>query len=335
MPFTPAQLAERRTGVGASEVAAILGLSKFRRPMDVYLEKRGLVDADPSTEVTRWGTLLEDVIAMRYCEWMSEAHGIGVWVEGDGRTTVRKDGTPWFCTPDRIVHSRPLDENGTKDRWLLQVKNTMWPDEWGEAGTDEIPDEYLVQVQWEMMVTGMARCDVAVLFRGNEFRVYTVDAKPALQALLVEQVKHFWNETLAGNPPPLDASDATRRYLLTLYPKQRDDDLLLTSGEVVDRVMDYAAKRAAFEAAEAAKVLAENELKAIIGEKSGLMGPWGRITWRAGKDIEKQDKDAVIADLRNLVPLDRTAEATDIIQHRHKTVSPAFRRFLYTPAKGG
>jgi putative phage-type endonuclease len=58
-------LAARRTGIGGSDIAAILGLSPWRTPLDVYRDK---VDGaeQPETEAMRWGRLLEDVIAREY-----------------------------------------------------------------------------------------------------------------------------------------------------------------------------------------------------------------------------------------------------------------------------
>jgi hypothetical protein len=39
------------------------------------------------------------------------------------------------------------------------------------------------------------------------------------------------------------------------------------------------------------------EVKKIIGETSGIVGPWGKITWRSNKDSEKTDWKAIVDEL--------------------------------------
>jgi hypothetical protein len=63
-----AWLAARRTGIGASEVAAVLGLSPYESPLDVYCRKLGLVPEKAETEAMRWGLRLEPLLAAEYAE---------------------------------------------------------------------------------------------------------------------------------------------------------------------------------------------------------------------------------------------------------------------------
>ena len=52
--LSPAQHARRAQGLGASDVAAVLGLSKYKSPFDVYLEKRGLLPARADVILSCW-----------------------------------------------------------------------------------------------------------------------------------------------------------------------------------------------------------------------------------------------------------------------------------------
>ena len=153
MTLTAEQLALRQTGIGASEIAAVAGLDPHRTPLDVWMLKRGLAGPFAGNEFTRWGDRLEAVIAGAY----AEARGVLL----DTRDTLRHAGEPWMlATPDRVV----LDSAGAEER-LLQVKNRglRQADRWGEPGTDQVPDAVAAQCHWEMAVTGLALCDVAVL----------------------------------------------------------------------------------------------------------------------------------------------------------------------------
>jgi predicted phage-related endonuclease len=53
----------RRLGIGGSDLAAICGISKWRTPVHVYLEKLGEAPEDQMSEAAEWGTRLEPLIA--------------------------------------------------------------------------------------------------------------------------------------------------------------------------------------------------------------------------------------------------------------------------------
>jgi len=53
----------RRTGFGGSDAAAAIGLNRYSSPYKLFCEKLGLVPDFVGNERTRWGKLLEDVVA--------------------------------------------------------------------------------------------------------------------------------------------------------------------------------------------------------------------------------------------------------------------------------
>ena len=61
-------LAERNKGIGGSDIATILGLSKWKSPLQLFLEKTGKVVAEDLSdkEVIYWGNVLEDVVAKEF-----------------------------------------------------------------------------------------------------------------------------------------------------------------------------------------------------------------------------------------------------------------------------
>lgn len=61
-------LAQRRTGIGGSDVAAILGLSPWRTPYQVWEDKTGRSDDQEETPALYWGRLLEDPIRQAYAD---------------------------------------------------------------------------------------------------------------------------------------------------------------------------------------------------------------------------------------------------------------------------
>ena len=53
--LTQEQQARRLSGLGASEVPAVLGLDPYRSPLDVYLEKTGVLPPFEGNNFTEWG----------------------------------------------------------------------------------------------------------------------------------------------------------------------------------------------------------------------------------------------------------------------------------------
>ena len=66
-------LKERMAGIGGSDAAAVMGLSKWKTPLDVFLEKRGEIATDfVDSEPMKWGRLLEPVVRQEYAERSGE-----------------------------------------------------------------------------------------------------------------------------------------------------------------------------------------------------------------------------------------------------------------------
>lgn len=61
-----AWLEGRRTGIGGSDVAAVLGLNPWKTPLDVWNDKLGLSEDKGMSEPAYWGTVLEDTVAKEF-----------------------------------------------------------------------------------------------------------------------------------------------------------------------------------------------------------------------------------------------------------------------------
>lgn len=61
-----AWLKGRRTGIGGSDVAAVLGLNPWKTPLDVWNDKLGLSEDKEMSEPAYWGTVLEDTVAKEF-----------------------------------------------------------------------------------------------------------------------------------------------------------------------------------------------------------------------------------------------------------------------------
>lgn len=205
LPTTRAEwLAQRRTGIGGSDVAAILGLSKWRSPLDVYMDKTADEPAEiPDTASMEWGRRLEPVIREKY----AEATGTVVikpedtYRGGEGREFM-------IANYDGIV----LGADGMPTK-ILEIKTARTSAGWGDEGTDEIPEYYITQVQHYLAISGLPAADVAVLIGASDFRIYTVPADLELQKLLIEEERKFWTLVQDRTPPaPRTLAEVQRVY---------------------------------------------------------------------------------------------------------------------------
>lgn len=197
-PGSPEWHALRRTGIGGSDVAAVLGVSQWRSAYEVFLDKRGELPPQEESEPMRWGTLLEPVIRQRY----ADVTGCDVLKLP---TTFRSEQYPWM-----IANLDGVRRDGSR---LLEAKTARTGEEWGEPGSDEVPLAYLLQVQHYMTVTPFRVTDIAVLIGSSDFRIYTVEADRELQEMLIEAEAEFWHRVQVNDPPPpVDLQDTKRRY---------------------------------------------------------------------------------------------------------------------------
>lgn len=310
MPLTPAQLELRKQGLGSSDIAAVVGLNKFRSPLDVYQEKAGLKPGFEGNEFTYWGTALEPAIANRY----AEEEGVEL-VECD--TLIHPEHSFALATPDRAIIGQPT---------LVEIKcsGMRRSNDWGDPGTDQVPAHYLIQCQWQMMVASavapapIEQVHLAALFSGNKYEVYIIQADRQLQNHLLHAADSFWHDhVLAEEPPPIDGSQRSTAWL-NEYWVSHDDEIVEAPEEAIIWAEQLKAARSGEEVNKAARREAENHLKDIIGDRAGIVGTGFKVTWKMPKASEKIDWKAVA---------EEAGASSDIIT-KHTVVKESSRRFL-------
>lgn len=98
--------------------------------------------------------------------------------------------------------------------------------EWENA----IPDEYMLQIQHYMAVTGFKAAYIAVLIGGNTFRWRLVERDEELIAMLVQLEAEFWDCVKNDTPPLLDGSEATAKFLAEKFVQSKKSQIKLPDG---------------------------------------------------------------------------------------------------------
>lgn len=199
------QQALSRHGIGASEIAAVAGLNPYASPWDVWQSKLGLAPpvTDDDSEAIEWGHRNEPAIRQKY----ADLTGAMLYVPTE--SLFHPEHTWARATPDAIVVTSGVAK---RDRWdrLMQAKNVgYWPGRDWRGG----PPAYVqLQEQWELLVSDLARADVAALIGGSTFEVYTIHRDDKMIADLLTIGEEFWRRVTERREPPIDASEACRRH---------------------------------------------------------------------------------------------------------------------------
>ena len=314
-------LARRRSGIGGSDIAAIIGISPWRTTRDIYLDKKGLVEPQEETDALYWGTTLEDIVAKEYAKrtWRK--------INRCNQQFTHPEHPFLIANIDRAVY----DENGKKPvvngklvtSRILECKTASQyaAQDWGEPGTDQIPEYYKAQVQWYMGITGAKVCDVAVLIGNRDFRIYTVERDEDVIQYLFREGITFWREYIEKDvmPPARTLEDVERVCHGEAKKRKFADDLTI---ELVKRYaeLDKQAKDIKTE---------QEQLKIkicdAIGDAVELAAPDGvkLCTWSAAKPTAKTDWKAVAAEIG--------ADAATIAKHTTETMTA--RRFTLAANK--
>ncbi len=289
VPGSPEWVAERRTGLGGTDLPKILGVSRFGGPMDVFMEKQGLTAPLIETEAMEWGKLLEEPVAQKY------ARKTGRKVRHAAAFIRHPTYNFLFANPDRWSLQR-----GTAKR-VLEVKTSgeFAAKEFGEPGSDQVPPDYLLQVMHYMNVTAVDVADIAVLVGGQKHRVYTVERDPVLIESMTDQAATFWSNLQAGIPPEIDGSEGSAAYLRHVYRDQGTERPM--DDELAEFALAYAALKADVKARELEIETTGNRIRQLMGNDRWAEGSGIRVLYSEVKGRRTVDWPA-LCKARNIPP---------------------------------
>jgi putative phage-type endonuclease len=293
-------------GLGASEIACVLGMNPYRSPLALYEEKVGEREPFAGNDFTEWGLLVETPLLQWY-ERRLEA----------GLTLIRPTEsvyhpiTSWArCTPDGLVIKWDAAAREAPAQWGVQAKNaSLWS---GKRWDNGPPDEVQLQCQWEMFVTGLVRVDVIAALAGMPPQTWTVYRDGDIIADLFAAAERFWARVQSRTPPPVDHhEDWAARFAKKL---RGSASLVVPPGPVTD---GYAKELR--EARTAERIIKERreKLENLIREQMADAGADaidtadGLITWRekAGSVSWKTAAEKLAAEF-NVTDLSARVEAT-------------------------
>lgn len=217
--LTEEQKTARMHSIGGSDIAIILGLSKYKTPYELYLEKKGLLSGDhDESSVQYWGNRLESVVRNEFA--------------------LRNDVT--VDTPDTITHPFYDYMRGNLDGFIaehnavLEIKcsTQFMAQEWGEQGSDTIPMSYLCQVAYYCALTNADKAYIAVLIGGHDYREFCYMRDTQLEFHVIKAAADFW-ECIQNDEPPATATIADCRLK---FPSSNSGETVTITTEIKERL---------------------------------------------------------------------------------------------------
>jgi len=261
MPLTNEELAARRQGIGASDVAAILGEDKYRNRSDVYAEKVYKVEQSTS-EAADLGNYLESgAIAFGAEKIGLEAITTGLLREVEG-TAIRanldayviEDGQeiPLEAKAVGILHPHGVDE------------------EWGDEWSADIPSQYVLQLTTQMMAVGAPYGYLTAVIGGKGHRVYKVPYREKIAEIIRKACAEFWALVEAETPPDdwAPSEDVLKRI------SRIDGEIIGGGPAMVQAVIRWKAMNKAAKAAKAEEDDAKAAVIAMLGDAEAASIDW-------------------------------------------------------------
>lgn len=267
-------LKERKTYIGGSDIGCILGLSRFNSPLDIFLDKTTDRIDESMSEAAYWGRMFEDIVAKEYAK----------------RTCFEID------RPDGLIrHKEHSFIAANIDRWvngkqhILECKTShfLQGNEWGEEGTDEIPELHKCQVAYYSAICNVEKVDIAVLIGGQSFRMYTYHKDREFEDKLIRAACLFWNNHVLKGIAP---SASNLEDIASLYPES-DGSTIKADEQILQDVEALKAIKNEEKFLIENKISLEIKIKSCIGNHDALVNGAGEViaTWRNVKPRQVLD----------------------------------------------
>ena len=305
--LTHEQLLLRKTGIGGSDAAAIVGLGKYSTPLSVYLDKTTDIVKE-ATEVMDRGNTLEPFVQSLF----EKKTG---WCVQNNLQTQRNPYNPFMLAN--------LDGVLPSERAVAEFKTALYTpktkEDWGDEGTDEIPKHYLIQVAHYASVMDVDTVYIGVLF-GDEklfnsyrkihalsaetrrflsgddlddlrcdFRVYVYKRHGDLTRKLINRERSFWFDHVITKKPPCP-QNGDGEDILKAYPKATER-IVCVGDEEVAEIQAFRQIKCQIKELEKKEELMKAQMLHLFGDASVLVdrSHFPLATWK-NKTLTRFDK---------------------------------------------
>ncbi len=281
LPNREAWMEARKSGIGSSEIATVVGLNPWETPYQLWRRKLGIDPPKEENFAMKAGHYLEDAVS-RF--WQDET-GQEVIKASAGDWLIRDDERPFLqVSPDRTFWLAGMPRNNT-NKGILECKTTQ-----KTIDADDLPKHWFVQVQYQLGVAGLQKGSLAWLCSGRSFGYKDLAFVPDFYGWLVEEAERFWHDNIEGGAEP---SAVSVQDVLLKYNRHTDGKTVEVGEKVFRDYQDLKEVRRQIEVLEENKELLEGRIKLAFGDAEAIsFGGDTLATWKAPKASKKFDAKA-------------------------------------------
>lgn len=220
------------------------------------------------------------------------------------------------------------DELGNQYVFEAKTAGEIMKSKWTE---ESIPDDYYLQVQHYLLVTGLQTAYIAVLFRDSgDYQSYQIDRNDEQIAELVEAYKEFWEHVENKVQPVIPDDELTPSIIKTLYPESAGKEITLPDS-VVNSVIKFkqidAKIKELEKEQEKEKVIIQSAMKDAEKAKIGNF----EISWKTSMNIDEdklKECEPKVYSAYSLLKLDTALIRKEMKDLVGKYLKPGARKFI-------
>lgn len=259
----------RNKFIGGSDVAAILGINRYKTVYEVWEEKKHGIVTFEGNNITDWGKKLEPVILREF----ELKHNVKIF--DNNAKYISKEYKELGCHPDGIAF--------IKENCLIEAKtvSTQAFKHWG----NELPLEYYCQVQHNLFVCNLNKAYFIyfVLDDRNYSEIEITRDNDFIQKQN-DYLCDWWNRYIIGDEVPIK--------VVQDYEKESPDQQIIEANDDILKVFDsLVIAKEKFNKAKEEKEALEDKLKEFIGSNTDLhSGLQTLATWRTQVRVQMDTK---------------------------------------------
>lgn len=217
--------ADRSKFIGGSDIAAVLGVSPWTSPYELWLQKtHRKPKEEPTPEQKKRfdrGHRLEPVVVDMLIDRLT-ADGLEIELIRRNERYIDPEHGFMACEIDFELRVTGEVEIDGQVRWLdgehingdCKTVHPFAAKKWGDEGSDQVPIEYAAQFMFGLGITGRQLCICATLIGMDDLLVYWVERDQETIDGIRNRVHQFWNECVLADvePDPIDFDDCKAIY---------------------------------------------------------------------------------------------------------------------------
>ena len=264
----------RNGGIGASEVATVLGLNPFETPYQLWRRKKGLDAPKTETFAMKAGHYLEDAVARFY----SDATGCHIIKNTVEDFSIINPDKPFLrVSPDRLYWRDGMKHN-EENKCVLECKTTQM-----EIDEDSVPQHWFCQLQMNLGVAELPQGALAWLTMGRKFGFKDFMFDKEFYLWMIGEVEKFWRDYIIGDqePLPVNVDD-----VLLKNPRHVAGKVLEATDELIEDCRQLKELKEELSGLDSRKKELEAAIKMAMGDAEALVAPNSvkpLATWKASK----------------------------------------------------